>query len=45
MGVRLDGPELKRLDETDLISEAVAPGTIRFHQVVNRFCFWEIAKP
>jgi antagonist of KipI len=29
MGVRLDGPELKRLDETDLISEAVAPGTIQ----------------
>jgi antagonist of KipI len=29
MGVRLDGPELKRLDESDLISEAVAPGTIQ----------------
>ena len=29
MGVRLDGPELKRQDETDLISEAVAPGTIQ----------------
>jgi len=29
MGVRLDGPELKRDDETDLISEAVAPGTIQ----------------
>jgi antagonist of KipI len=29
MGVRLDGPELKRRDETDLISEAVAPGTIQ----------------
>ena len=29
MGVRLDGPELKRKDETDLISEAVAPGTIQ----------------
>lgn len=29
MGVRLDGPELKRCDETDLISEAVAPGTIQ----------------
>ena len=29
MGVRLDGPELKRLDKTDLISEAVAPGTIQ----------------
>src|SRR5215475_5786005 len=29
MGVRLDGPELKSEDETDLISEAVAPGTIQ----------------
>src|SRR5258707_13269814 len=29
MGVRLDGPELKREDETDLISEAVGPGTIQ----------------
>jgi biotin-dependent carboxylase uncharacterized domain len=29
MGVRLDGPELKRQDEADLISEAVAPGTIQ----------------
>lgn len=29
MGVRLDGPELKRSDKTDLISEAVAPGTIQ----------------
>jgi antagonist of KipI len=29
MGVRLDGPELNREDETDLISEAVAPGTIQ----------------
>ena len=29
MGVRLDGPELKRKHETDLISEAVAPGTIQ----------------
>ena len=29
MGVRLDGPELKRQVETDLISEAVAPGTIQ----------------
>jgi antagonist of KipI len=29
MGVRLNGPELKREDETDLISEAVAPGTIQ----------------
>ena len=26
---RLDGPELKREDESDLISEAVAPGTIQ----------------
>ena len=29
MGVRLDGPELEREDEIDLISEAVAPGTIQ----------------
>jgi antagonist of KipI len=29
MGVRLEGPELKRVDKTDLISEAVAPGTIQ----------------
>jgi antagonist of KipI len=29
MGVRFDRPELKREDETDLISEAVAPGTIQ----------------
>jgi len=29
MGVRLDGPELKRIDDTDLISEGVAPGTIQ----------------
>ena len=29
MGVRLDGPELKRDKETDLISEAVAPGTVQ----------------
>ena len=29
MGVRLDGPELKRTDEADLISEAVSPGTIQ----------------
>jgi antagonist of KipI len=29
MGVRLDGSELKREDTTDLISEAVAPGTIQ----------------
>ena len=29
MGVRLDGPELKREDNTDLISEAVAAGTIQ----------------
>jgi antagonist of KipI len=29
MGVRLDGPELKREDNMDLISEAVAPGTIQ----------------
>jgi antagonist of KipI len=29
MGVRLDGPDLKRKDEADLISEAVSPGTIQ----------------
>jgi antagonist of KipI len=29
MGVRFDGSELKREGETDLISEAVAPGTIQ----------------
>src|SRR5262249_647608 len=29
MGLRFDGPELKREDEIDLISEAVAPGTIQ----------------
>lgn len=29
MGVRFDGPELRRTDESDLISEAVAPGTIQ----------------
>src|SRR5580765_4476410 len=29
MGVRLDGSELKREEEIDLISEAVAPGTIQ----------------
>jgi len=29
MGVRFDDSELKREDETDLISEAVAPGTIQ----------------
>lgn len=29
MGVRLDGPELKRENNADLISEAVAPGTLQ----------------
>src|SRR5262249_4542186 len=29
MGVRFDGPELKRRDNVDLISEAVAPGTVQ----------------
>ena len=29
MGVRLDGPQLRRGDNLDLISEAVAPGTIQ----------------
>jgi antagonist of KipI len=29
MGARLEGPELNRTDEIDLVSEAVAPGTIQ----------------
>lgn len=29
MGVRLDGPELKRMETSDLLSEAVAPGTMQ----------------
>jgi antagonist of KipI len=29
MGARLDGPELKRIDPADLLSEAVAPGTLQ----------------
>jgi antagonist of KipI len=29
MGVRLEGPALERVDKSDLISEAVAPGTIQ----------------
>src|SRR5438067_4020195 len=29
MGVRFDGPELHRNDDVDLVSEAVAPGTIQ----------------
>ena len=29
MGARLDGPELDRIDATDLLSEAVAPGTLQ----------------
>lgn len=29
MGVRFDGPELRRNDDVDLASEAVAPGTIQ----------------
>jgi antagonist of KipI len=29
MGARLDGPNLDRLDATDLLSEAVAPGTLQ----------------
>jgi antagonist of KipI len=29
MGVRFDSPELKRTNESDLISEAVAPGTVQ----------------
>jgi antagonist of KipI len=29
MGARLEGPELERIDATDLLSEAVAPGTLQ----------------
>ena len=29
MGVRLDGPELQRIESSDLLSEAVAPGTLQ----------------
>jgi antagonist of KipI len=29
MGARLDGPELERIDAADLLSEAVAPGTLQ----------------
>jgi antagonist of KipI len=29
MGIRLDGPELKRREDVDLLSEAVAPGTVQ----------------
>jgi len=29
MGVRFNGPELRRNDDVDLVSEAVAPGTIQ----------------
>ena len=29
MGVRLNGPELQRNDDIDLVSEAVAPGTVQ----------------
>ena len=29
MGVRLNGPELHRSDDVDLVSEAVAPGTVQ----------------
>jgi antagonist of KipI len=29
MGVRLTGPELSRVDKVDLVSEAVAPGTVQ----------------
>jgi antagonist of KipI len=29
MGVRLEGPELRRLESSDLLSEAVAPGTLQ----------------
>jgi antagonist of KipI len=29
MGARLDGPELDRIEASDLLSEAVAPGTLQ----------------
>jgi antagonist of KipI len=29
MGIRLDGPQLGRIDDVDLLSEAVAPGTVQ----------------
>ena len=29
MGIRIEGPELKRVDESDLISEAVGPGKMQ----------------
>jgi antagonist of KipI len=29
MGIRLDGPRLERRDDVDLLSEAVAPGTVQ----------------
>ena len=29
MGIRLDGPELARREDVDLLSEAVAPGTVQ----------------
>jgi antagonist of KipI len=29
MGVRLEGPELQRIESSDLLSEAVAPGTLQ----------------
>jgi antagonist of KipI len=29
MGARLDGPDLKRLDDVGLVSEAVTPGTLQ----------------
>jgi antagonist of KipI len=32
MGVRLDGPDLPRYDSSDLLSEAVAPGTLQVPQ-------------
>ncbi len=35
MGVRLEGPNLKRHDNFDLISEAVAPGTIQIPPAGN----------
>ena len=29
MGIRLDGPRLERVEDVDLVSEAVTPGTVQ----------------
>ena len=38
MGVRLNGPELHRNDDVDLVSEAVAPGTSSLGGTIRRLC-------